>query len=169
MSFVPLTGPAVLTVGGRPREGSITFQDERRTISLPIVSAVPVLTKALAREAMHPSVGLLGASAHFALRLVAAGKFEQTAHGWAPVVVGDDVQRLRLLAESRAYDGVDSEGAEALVWSMVAAVVDAMPAGSAQGATRRASAAVTPARSARKRWPSPAPRLPRPSPPHGPR
>jgi superfamily II DNA or RNA helicase len=140
VSFVPLTGPAVLTVGGRPREGAVAFSDERRTLSLPIVSAVPVLTKALAREATHPSVGLLGASAHFALRLVAAGKFEQTPQGWAPVVVGDDVQRLRLLAESRTYDGVDRETAESLVWSMVAAVVDAMPAGSMQGATRRAAA-----------------------------
>ncbi|GAA1950446.1 DEAD/DEAH box helicase [Nocardioides panacihumi] len=148
MSFVPLTGPAVLTVGDRPRDGSVTFQDERRTLSLPIVSAVPVLTKAFAREATHPSVGLLGASAHFALRLVAAGKFEETADGWAPVVVGDDVQRLRMLAESRAYDGVDREGAEALVWSMVAAVVDAMPRGSMHGATRRATAAVSPARPA---------------------
>jgi superfamily II DNA or RNA helicase len=145
MSFVPLTGPAVLTVGSRPRDGSVTFQDERRTLSLPIVSAVPVLTKALAREATHPSVGLLGASAHFALRLVAAGKFEQTPHGWAPVVLGDDVQRLRLLAESRTYEGVDAESAEALVWSMVAAVVDAMPAGSTQGATRRAAATTSPA------------------------
>ena len=148
MSFVPLTGPAVLTVGARPRDGSITFQDERRTLSLPIVSAVPVLTKALAREATHPSVGLLGASAHFALRLVAAGKFEQTSQGWAPVVLGDDVQRLRLLAESRTYDGVDSESAEALVWSMVAAVVDAMPAGSAQGAARRAAVSTGPRRPA---------------------
>lgn len=144
VSFVPLTGPAVLTVGGRPRDGSITFRDDRRTLALPIVSAVPVLTKALAREATHPSVGLLGASAHFALRLVAAGKFEQTSQGWAPVIVGDDVQRLRLLAESRTYDGVDTESAEALVWSMVAAVVDAMPAGSTQGAARRAAATVAP-------------------------
>ena len=146
VSFVPLTGPAVLSAGARPRDGSITFRDDRRTISLPIVSAVPVLTRALAREATHPSVGLLGASAHFALRLVAAGKFEQTAQGWAPVVVGDDIQRLRLLAESRTYDGVDTEAAEALVWSMVAAVVDAMPAGSSAGATRRAAAAVVPRR-----------------------
>ncbi|MFI2708138.1 SNF2 helicase-associated domain-containing protein, partial [Nocardioides sp. CER28] len=145
MSFLPLTGPAVLTVGSRPRDGSVTFRDDRRSVSLPIVAAVPVLTKALAREATHPSVGLLGASAHFALRLVAAGKFEQTSTGWAPVIVGDDVQRLRLLAESRTYDGVDSETAEALIWSMVAAVVDAMPTGSAQGAARRAAAAVTPA------------------------
>ncbi|WP_091126599.1 DEAD/DEAH box helicase [Nocardioides terrae] len=144
MSFVPLTGPAVLTVAARPRDGSITFRDERRTLALPIVSAVPVLTKALAREATHPSVGLLAASAHFALRLVAAGKFEQTSQGWAPVVLGDDVQRLRLLAESRAYDGVDTESAESLVWSMVAAVVDAMPAGSMQGAARRAAASVAP-------------------------
>jgi superfamily II DNA or RNA helicase len=144
VSFVPLTGPAVLTVASRPRDGAITFRDDRRTLSLPIVSAVPVLTKALAREATHPSVGLLGASAHFALRLVAAGKFEQTGQGWAPVIVGDDVQRLRLLAESRTYDGVDSEAAEALVWSMVAAVVDAMPAGSAQGTARRAATAVAP-------------------------
>ena len=135
MSFIPLSGPAVLTAGGRPRDTSVTFSDERRSVSLPVVSAVPVLTKALAHEALHPSVGLLGAAALFALKLIAAGKFEEVASGgetvWAPVIQGDDVERLRLLAEFRSYADVDGEQAEALAWAMIAATVDAMPSGSA--------------------------------------
>ena len=33
MSFVPVTGPARLLVGEPPREGSVEFTDERRTIA----------------------------------------------------------------------------------------------------------------------------------------
>ncbi|MFT4264438.1 MAG: SNF2-related protein [Nocardioides sp.] len=146
MSFIPLTGHATLSVGARPRDGSVTFSDSRRSVSLPIVAAVPVLTKAIRTEAVHPSVGLLGFAALFGLRLVAEGKFEGASFGgeagWAPVVVGDDVERLRMQAESRVYLGVDEEEAERLTWAMVSATIDAMPAGSAQGAARRATSSL---------------------------
>ncbi|UDY23366.1 DEAD/DEAH box helicase [Nocardioides sp. Kera G14] len=152
MSFIPLTGPAVLTVGARPREGSIVFSDDRRTVSLPIVSAVPVLTRALRDSAVHPSVGLLGAAAQYALKLIAEGKYDTLSDGSrAPVIQGDDVERLRLLAEFRSYEGVDGEGAEALAWAMVAATIDGMPGGSSQGLARRAAESTRPAGSLRER------------------
>ncbi|HEY0888489.1 MAG TPA: DEAD/DEAH box helicase [Nocardioides sp.] len=127
MSFVPLAGPAVLRPAERPREGVVAFSDVRRTVELPIAAAIPVLSKAHAREDVHASVGLLAAASLFALRMVAAGKLAPAEHGWAPVVEGDDVERLRLLAAARAYDGVDAATAEEVVRDMLAAVVDAMP------------------------------------------
>ena len=50
MSFVPVTGPARLLAGEPPREGSVEFTDERRTIVLPIRGALPVLAKARDRR-----------------------------------------------------------------------------------------------------------------------
>ncbi|MFT4288517.1 DEAD/DEAH box helicase [Nocardioides sp.] len=129
MSFVPLGGPAVFTPGERPREGTVSFSDVRRTVPLPMPAAIPVLSKALARDDAHPSVGLLAAATHFALRLVAAGRFEPAGAGWAPVLTVEDAERLRLLAVARAYDDLDAVAAEELVRGVVGAVVDAMPQG----------------------------------------
>ena len=73
---MPVTGPATLRAGDPPREGVVEFTDERRTVALPIRAALPVLTKAHARDDLHPSVGLLSGAALLGLRLVAAGKLE---------------------------------------------------------------------------------------------
>ena len=121
----PVGRPSV--PGDPPREGVVEFSDERRTISLPIRAALPVLTKAHARDDLHPSVGLLSGAALLALRLVAAGKFEPsgTAPHWrmGPLDAGDD-DRVRMLAESR---GAGSDGAEDVVRQVLDAVADAMP------------------------------------------
>ncbi len=63
MSFVPVTGPATFRPADPPREGVVEFSDERRTVALPIRAALPVLTKAHARDDVHPSVGLLSGAA----------------------------------------------------------------------------------------------------------
>lgn len=121
MTFVPLTGPAQLRPAVPARHSTIEFTDHRRVIALPVVAAIPVLSKALQSE-VHPSVGLLGGATLMALRLVAAGRFEPGPDGWAPVWGEDDPERVRLLAEGW--------GGEAhTVRAMVAAVVDAMPQG----------------------------------------
>ncbi len=146
MSFVPVTGPATFRAGEPPREGVVEFTDERRTVTLPIRAALPVLTKAHARDDVHPSVGLLSGAALLALRLVAAGKFEPAgdAPSWrvAPLDAGD-TDRVRMLARSRAEAADGEVTAERLVRLVLDAVVDAMPrsapvAGSAL--TRRAPA-----------------------------
>ena len=54
MSFVPVTGPARLLVGRPPREGSVEFTDERRTIVMPIRGALPVLGKVRDQTDVHP-------------------------------------------------------------------------------------------------------------------
>ncbi|WP_300683389.1 DEAD/DEAH box helicase [Nocardioides sp.] len=152
MSFLPLTGPATLSVADRPRDGQVTFSDERRSVPLPIVSAIPVLTKAMANEAVHPSVGLLGAAALFAMKLIAEGKFEEATVAeeivWAPVVQGADMERLRLLAEFRTYADTDREAAEAIAWSMIAATVDAMHSGTTSARAAGAGRATGPGRGA---------------------
>jgi len=57
--FVPVTGPATFRRAEPPREGVVEFSDERRTVSLPMRAALPVLAKARSRDDLHPSVGLL--------------------------------------------------------------------------------------------------------------
>ena len=84
MSFVPVTGPATFRAADPPREGVVEFTDERRTVALPIRAALPVLTRAHARDDLHPSVALLSGAALLGMRLVAAGKFEPAgnARSW---------------------------------------------------------------------------------------
>ena len=128
MSFVPLSGPATLRAAEAPRDGVVEFTDDRRTITLPIRAALPVLAKARTDEAAHPSVSLLAAASLLAMRFVAAGKFEPGDGVWrlAPLDA-DDTERLRRLAESRAYAGLPPADAEHVVRRLVDAVVDTMP------------------------------------------
>ena len=131
MSFVPLSGPATLRAAESPRDGVVEFTDAAagsRTITLPIRAALPVLAKARTDEAAHPSVTLLAAASLLAMRFVAAGKFEPGDGVWrlAPLDA-DDTERLRRLAESRAYAGLPAADAEHVVRRLVDAVVDTMP------------------------------------------
>ena len=128
MSFVPLSGPATLRAADAPRHSVVEFTDGSRSIVLPIRAALPVLAKARADEQAHPSVSLLAAASLLAMRFVAAGKFEPGDGVWrlAPLDA-DDSERLRRLAESRAYAGLPAADAEHVVRRLVDAVVDTMP------------------------------------------
>ena len=141
MSFVPLSGPATLRAAEAPRDGVVEFTDAAagsRTITLPIRAALPVLAKARSDEAAHPSVTLLAAASLLAMRFVAAGKFEPGDGVWrlAPLDP-DDTERLRRLAESRAYAGLPAADAEHVVRRLVDAVVDTMPRTSPAASTSR--------------------------------
>ncbi|ABL79683.1 MULTISPECIES: DEAD/DEAH box helicase [unclassified Nocardioides] len=124
MSFVPVTGPATFRAADPPREGVVEFTDDRRTVSLPIRAALPVLTKARSRDDLHPSVGVLSGAALLALRLVAAGKFAPAGSSppaWRVAGLdADDEQRIVLLARNGPDD-------EQLVRDLLDAVADAMP------------------------------------------
>lgn len=85
MNFVPVTGPATFRLGEPPRDSVVEFTDARRSISLPLRAALPVLTRATQSDEVHASVGLLAGAALLGMRLVAAGKFEPApggATGW---------------------------------------------------------------------------------------
>ncbi|MEX0427883.1 DEAD/DEAH box helicase [Nocardioides sp. DS6] len=142
MSFVPVTGPAVFHAAVPPREGTIEFADARRTVSLPVRAAIPVLSKAWSRDDLHPSVALLAAAVHLALRLVAAGRLEPAADAasWQVALGEGDADRVRLLAEARAYDALDAAAAERLVREVLDAVADAMPRSSPSPARRSTAA-----------------------------
>lgn len=131
MSFVPTTGPATFRAAEPPRESTVEFSDERRSVVLPIRAALPVLTKAQAHDDTHPSVSLLAGAALLGLRFVAAGKLEpaETAvPSWRLAPLGaDDRERVSLLAGSRGADGLDPVVASRLVDDVLAAVVDAVP------------------------------------------
>ncbi|HYH34240.1 MAG TPA: DEAD/DEAH box helicase, partial [Nocardioides sp.] len=120
MSFVPVTGPAVFRAADLPREGVVEFTDDRRAVTLPIRGALPVLTRAPAREEAHSSVRLLGGAALLGLRLVAAGAFEPGEGRWRPLLRPDDDDRVRRLAG-------DDAASEQLVRQFLDAVVDAVP------------------------------------------
>ena len=132
MSFVPVTGPATFRPADPPRDGTIEFTDERRTIALPIRAALPVLSRARTQADVHPSVALFGGAALLAGRFVAAGKL-------APAVGTDrpswridglderDRDSVAQLAQARAYDDLDPAAAAALVGQLLDAVADALP------------------------------------------
>ena len=106
------------------------FSDARRTVALPIRAALPVLTRAHARDDLHPSVALLSGAVLLGMRLVAAGKFEPagSARSWRVSALDDaDHDRVAMLARSRAHDGLDAPEAETLVREVLDAVADAMP------------------------------------------
>lgn len=127
MSFVPVTGRAVFRPAHPPRDSAVEFVDSRRSVSLPMRAALPVLKKAYAATDLHPSVALVASAAHLGLRFVAAGQLEPDGGSWAVRYTAEDEERVRLLATSRAYDDLDGEAAEVLVREIVAAVADAVP------------------------------------------
>ena len=141
MSFVPVTGRATFRTADPPRESVVEFTDERRTVSLPIRAALPVLSRAHARDDVHPSVGLLAGAALLGLRLVAAGKFEPagSAPSWrmGPLDDADD-DRVRMLAGARADGPGEAADAEQVVRGVLDAVVDAMPRSAPVAAPARA-------------------------------
>ena len=121
MGFVPVTGTAVLKPGDPPREGVVEFTDDRRTVALPIRTALPILTKAHALEDLHPSVRLLTSSALLGLRLVAAGRIQPgEAHWRVGPLSAEDEDRVRALVRDESDD-------EAVVRAMLDAIADAMP------------------------------------------
>ena len=147
MSFVPVTGPARLLVGEPPREGSIEFTDERRTIVMPIRGALPVLGKVRDQDDLHPSVALLAGAALIGLQLVASGRFAPDPEGRHWQVAGldaSDERRIADLARSRACDGFDEATAEGMVRGLLDAVVDTMPR-TTPGRSRAAGCARAPA------------------------
>ncbi len=140
MSFVPVTGPATFRAGEPPRESVVEFSDDRRTVSLPMLAALPILTKAHARDDLHPSVGLLSGAALLGMRLVAAGKFEPagSAPSWRVTALdAADEDRVVMLAQSRAHGGLDAAGAEGVIRQVLDAVADAMPRSAPQPVTKR--------------------------------
>ncbi|MDN5893689.1 MAG: DEAD/DEAH box helicase [Nocardioides sp.] len=148
MSFVPVTGPATFRPAdsAQPaRESVVEFSDERRTVSLPMRAALPVLTKARGREDVHASVSLLASASLLAMQLVADGKLEPAEVGWrmAPLSAADQ-ERAGLLARARAHDGV--EDPEAVVVAVLDAVADSLPRSAPSSGVRRPARPVAPRR-----------------------
>ncbi|KAA1421985.1 DEAD/DEAH box helicase [Nocardioides humilatus] len=132
MSFVPVSGPATFRPADPPRDGTIEFTAEHRTIVLPIRAALPVLGRARTQSDVHPSVALLGGAALLAARFVAAGKFAPHPGPGKPSWRIDglderDRDSVSRLAQARAYDDVDPEAAADLVAALLDAVADALP------------------------------------------
>ena len=129
MSFVPLQGPAVLHVADPPRDSEVEFSGGQRTLRLPMRGAIPVLTRALRAGDAHASVTLLSAATMLAMKLVAAGRVQRTPsdHGWqVGPLLGEDHDRVRALAEARAFADTGADAAEEIVRAVLDAVADTM-------------------------------------------
>jgi superfamily II DNA or RNA helicase len=144
VSFVPTSGAATFRAAVPPRQGSIDFSDEqRRTVTLPIRGALPVLSRAHVDDSTHPSVALLSGAALLGLRFVAAGRIEPGPDAWVVVLDAAEQDRITMLARARAWGEVDVDAAESIVRSVIDAVVDAMPR-SAPGARSKRSVLASP-------------------------
>ncbi|MEO5853318.1 MAG: DEAD/DEAH box helicase [Nocardioides sp.] len=158
MSFVPLGGSTVFRAALPPRESVVEFSDDRRTVTLPMRAALPVLSKAYRRDDLPPATALLSAATLLGMRLVAAGKLEpaaaegSTATHWriAPLDAADE-ERVDLLARTRSYDGLDTAGARTLIRQVLDAVADALPRGVPTGPTPARRTPVAPPRPAAPR------------------
>ncbi len=141
----------------------VEFTDDRRTVSLPIRAALPVLTKAHSRDDLHPSIGLLSGAALLGLRLVAAGRIEPDGRepSWrmAPLD-GADEDRVARLAAARTYDDVGVDEAEALVRALLDAVADSMPRAAPKGEPKPRREFESRLQDRLKRWTDPRPDLP---------
>jgi superfamily II DNA or RNA helicase len=128
VSFVPVSGPATFRPAEPPRDGTIEFTDDRRTVALPVRAALPVLGRARRSDEVHPSVALIGGAALLATELVAAGKLAPADGVWHLDGLDDrDHDSIARLADARTYDGLDAGSAEQLVHGVLAAVADAIP------------------------------------------
>jgi superfamily II DNA or RNA helicase len=109
----------------------VEFTDARRTVALPVRAALPVLTRAHARDDLHPTVALLSGAALLGMRLVAAGRLEPDPGGqavWRLAGLDDaDEDRVLMLARARAHEQLPEQDAEALVRRVLDAVADAVP------------------------------------------
>ncbi|MEE3126844.1 MAG: DEAD/DEAH box helicase [Actinomycetota bacterium] len=145
MGFVPVTGTATFRPAVPPRDSVVEFVDDRRTVALPVRAAIPVLTKAHARDDLDPSVALLSGAALLGMRLVAAGAFEPAPEepGRPPSwrvgeLTDEDEDRVRKLARSRAAGEQDAVDAEQVVRAVLDAVADAVPRGAPVARSRPA-------------------------------
>ena len=157
MSFVPLTGPATLHAAEAPRDGTVEFTDARRAAARSPCRSAPrcrCWPRRATDDDAHPSVALLAAASLLAMRLRRGRQVRarrRRAGGSRPLDA-DDTERLRRLAESRAYAGLAADAAETVVRRLVDAVVDTMPR-AAPTAPARAPAR-RPSRPARPRRPT---------------
>ncbi len=130
---VPLSGPATVHVADPPRNATVEFTDQSRTVSLPVREALPLLARARRETRPHPTVALLAEACLLALRLVGSGRFEPGEGHWVPAALDPaEDDRVRRLAAEAAYDGEgypSASAAETAARDLVAAVVDALPRG----------------------------------------
>ena len=117
MSFVPVTGPAVLHAAEPPRDSHVEFSDERRTVS-PAHAGGPADPHARTRPAttLHPQRrAALGGGFCSVMRLIAAGRFEPdaaTVPQWRVTSLdAADEDRIAMLARARAHEDLDETAA----------------------------------------------------------
>ncbi|MEI2811030.1 MAG: DEAD/DEAH box helicase [Nocardioides sp.] len=126
--FFPVTGPATILPADPPGSGLIELSDGRRSIRLPVRTAVAPLTRSLGRAGVHPSVHLLGGAVLLGLQEVAAGRFHPREGAWEPLWGTAELrERIELLAAARCYPECPLPTAIRWVELVVDAVVDAMP------------------------------------------
>ncbi len=137
LSVIPTNGRTRFVAADPPRDGIVEFSDERRTVSLPVRAAIPVLARSRDRPDTSGSTALLSGALLLAMRLVSAGRIEPADSGrhWRMAALTErDEEQVRALAHSRLADVDD---AEALVRAFLDAVADALPRSAPVGSRQR--------------------------------
>jgi superfamily II DNA or RNA helicase len=125
---IPVTGRVTFTARTPPRDSAVEFADDRRTFSLPMRAALPILGKAQRRDDLAPQTRLLAGSVQLGLRLLAAGHCEPGPDAtWRVAdLPAEEEDRVVQLAESAQRQGLDVTQAEALVRQVLDAVADTL-------------------------------------------
>ena len=93
---IPVTGRVTFTARTPPRDSAVEFADDRRTFSLPMRAALPILGKAQRRDDLAPQTRLLAGSVQLGLRLLtldaADGEKLSTALADAGVISAEEAE-----------------------------------------------------------------------------
>ena len=130
--LLPLEGSARLRPGSPPRDGAVEVTDDRRTVTLPVREAVPLLARASARADLSPSARVLADATVLGLRLVAAGRVRPAAgpagpHWAVADLAAEEEAAVAAIIGTAAEAGLDEAEARTTVRGLLDAVADVLP------------------------------------------
>ena len=130
--LLPLDGRARLRPGIPPRDGSVEVADDRRTMTLPVREAVPLLARATSRTDLSPSARLLADATVLGLRLVAAGRVRPASgpggpHWAVADLEADEEAAVATIVGVATGAGLDEADATTTVRGLLDAVADVLP------------------------------------------
>ncbi len=130
--LLPLEGSARLRSASPPRDGAVEVTDDRRTVTLPVREAVPLLARATARSDLSPSARVLADATVLGLRLVAAGRVRPAAgpagpHWAVADLAAEEEAAVAGIVGTATEAGLDEAETRTTVRGLLDAVADVLP------------------------------------------